>query len=271
MNRSFESWMLGLGLLLLGSLSPTAAQVTVMGQLSYDRQAVPGETYEGSIRIRNDGKEPTEVKVYQTDYLFLCDRTTRYDQPGTSPRSNAAWISLRPERLVVSPRETAEIRYTISIPAQDSLIGSYWSMVMIEEIGLGSPESGLRDTEVALGVQQILRYGVQLATHLAAGGNRSLEFRDVQLRSETDSTSLLEFSVACTGSLWMRPAVYAEVFDAQGLSQGTFAGKEYRMYPGTCVKQAIRLPKFPSGRYKALLVVDAGGEDVFGAQFTCSF
>jgi len=61
------------------------------------------------------------------------------------------------------------------------------------------------------------------------------------------------------------------VYDAQGLSQGTFTGKEYRMYPGTCVMQAIRLPKFPPGNYKALLVVDAGGKDVFGAQFTCSF
>ena len=73
------------------------------------------------------------------------------------------------------------------------------------------------------------------------------------------------------GDIGFRPDFYVELFNEKGTSIGKFFGSKYRMYPGTSVRQSINLTKVASGTYKILLVVDGGGEDVFGAQNTLTF
>lgn len=262
--------ILALSFLAICASEGTQAQIAVLSDLSFDRQASPGQTYEGMITIKNEGTSPTEVKVYQTDYSFGCDRTTRYDEAGSTPRSNAGWITFRPARAVVPGMSTIEIHYTVSVPAADSaapLAGSYWSMLMVEEITKGSPESSLRENTTQMGLAQVLRYAIQIATHIAETGERAIEFKDIQLTTGPDSSKALEFSIISTGTLWMRPSVYVELFDATGASRGRLAGKEFRLYPSTCVRQSLGMPQLPRGEYKALIVVDAGGKDAFGAEF----
>lgn len=76
-------------------LRPASANIDVDGDMIVVRSAAPGETYEGDIVIRNNGDEPEEIKVYQTDYSFQCNGSNSYGEPGKLPRSNAVWISLR--------------------------------------------------------------------------------------------------------------------------------------------------------------------------------
>jgi hypothetical protein len=46
---------------------------------------------------------------------------------------------------------------------------------------------------------------------------------------------------------------------------GKFDGGKQRMYPGTSVRFTADLVGVQSSLYKALIIVDCGGEDVFGA------
>ena len=43
------------------------------------------------------------------------------------------------------------------------------------------------------------------------------------------------------------------------------------LYPGTSLRQEFRLGTLAAGTYKALVVVDTGGDQVFGGQFTLQF
>ena len=275
MNRTLALVAASACLVLVIAPGQTHAQISILSELSHDREASPGQTYEGSITVRNSGKEPTEIKVYQTDYLFACDHTTRYDEPGTTPRSNAGWVTFRPVRALLARDETVNIRYTVSVPATDpsgnALVGSYWSMLMVEEIAPGSPESSQGVKKIQVGLQQKFRYGIQVATHIAGTGQKAVQFQDAKLAMRPDSTCALEVSVMSTGTLWMRADMYVELFDDQGASKGKYPGTQYRLYPGTCVRQAISLPLLPAGTYKALVVVDGGGAEAFGAQFTVKF
>ncbi len=72
------------------------AQVSIIGELSQDKEAYPGDVYSGTIVIRNDTNEPQEAKVYQTDYTFQFNGTNNYGEPGMLPRSNAKWITFSP-------------------------------------------------------------------------------------------------------------------------------------------------------------------------------
>ena len=259
-------------LLVTLSAALAAAQIAFVGELSNDRQASPGDSYEGSFTLRNDSNQPAEAKIYQTDYNFSCDGTTEYGEPGRMARSNARWIEFRPDRPMVPPHGSVVVQYSVKVPRNaggDSLKGCYWSMLMVEGVSSGSPESSLPTAgQQAMGLQQSIRYGIQIATHITGTGTSSVQFSDPALTQVDSAGKALRISIANTGENWLRPDVYLEIFDASGKSHGRIQGSTFRMYPGTCVRQEIKLPSLPPGDYTALVVVDAGGEQAFGAQYT---
>lgn len=251
-------------ILLLCSIAP--GQVSIVGELSQDREALPGERYDGSILVRNDTDEPQEAKVYQTDYLFFADGTNRYDQPGSHPRSNAQWVTFSPAYLTLPPHATVNVSFSVAVP-NPPVSGSYWSMLMVEGIPRSSAESSRRDAKAEMGIMQAIRYGIQIATHIKGTGSRAIEFSNPRVLAR-DKGKVFQVDVRNTGDLGMRPEVYLELFNEQGVSLGKYLGIQYRIYPGTSVRQTIDLSAVPKGTYKALVVVDGGGDDVFGAQYS---
>lgn len=252
------------------------AQISVVGELSNDKEAYPGERYEGAVNVRNDSNEPQEVKIYQTDYMFFRDGTNTYGEPGTMPRSNAKWITFSPSFVTVPPLSTVAVSYYVDVP-QDTparkLVGSYWSMLMVEGIAKGSAESAAQKDpkKTQMGIRQTIRYGIQIATHIAQTGSKKISFVDAKLIPDEKGKRYLQVDLENTGELWIRPDVYVELFNDQGVSKGKFTGARYRMYPGTSVRQMIDLTSAAPGSYKALVVVEAGGEDVYGAEYTLKF
>jgi len=246
------------------------AQVSVIGELSQDRDAKPGDTYEGSVTIRNDTDEPQDAKVYQTDYLFRFDGTNDYGTPVSHPRSNAQWVSFSPAFLTIPPQATMTVNYTVNVPAGVNLSGTYWSMLMVEGVPKSSPESSAPGAKKKdeMGIMQMIRYGIQVATTIAQTGTKKINFIDAKLVVPEKGKRALQIDIENTGEIGIRPEVYVELFDQQGVSRGKYPGTRYRMYPGTSVRQTINLSEVKAGTYKALVVVDAGGEDIFGAEYT---
>ncbi len=248
------------------------AQVSVIGELSQDREVRPGDSYSGTINIKNDSNEPQEAKMYQTDYLFYSNGTNSYGDPGSHPRSNAKWVTFSPAFVTIPPQSTVTVNFEVSIPRDSSLMGSYWSMLMVEGIPKGSPESsGARDKKAEMGIMQTIRYGIQIASHIANTGIRKIEFKDPKVVVTEKGARVFQFDVENTGDLGIRPEVYLELFNDQGISLGKFQGARYRIYPGTSVRETIDLSSVAKGSYKALVVVDAGGDDIFGAQYNLQF
>ena len=255
------------------SASAAVGQISVVGQLVDDRFIAPGARYDGSVMIRNDTDAPQEVKVYQTDYTFRFDGMTVYGEPGESVRSNARWISFTPSRLQLDPRATGVVHYAVAVPESTALggvAGSYWSMLMIEGVAPGSPESSAprpadRNT---MGISQLVRYGLQIASHITGTGKKEVRFLDVRIQTEPGGSRLLIVDVENVGEVWFRSGFSAEIFDSSGNSKGTFQGSAFRMYPGTSVRQQINLGGLSRGKYTVVLLLDAGGEDVFGAEYS---
>jgi len=250
-------------------------QVSVVGELSQDRFVNPGDVYEGSIALLNTTGEPQEAMIYQTDYLFQADGTNRYGDPGTVPRSNASWITFSPSDVVIPPQESSEVHYRVQIPADSlrRLNGTYWSMLMIETIPKRVPESSLPQTSEnrQMGIRQSIRYAIQIASHLVNTGTKEVRFLNAELVSSQEGNRLLKLDIENTGTTGMRPEVYVELFDENGSLEGRFEGLKYRIYPGTSVRQVIDLGRMFHGEYTVLIVIDDGGNDVFGAQYTLEF
>lgn len=247
------------------------AGVSVTSGLTYERMAESGNAYQGAIQLQNTGEGPQEVKIYQTDYLFFCDGRNIYGDPGKDPRSNADWITFSPRRLIVPPRSKTMVNYTVQVPDDQGLTGTYWSMLMIEGISAASPEaSGKKRDEINVGISQVMRYGLQMITQIGDTGTTQLKFVRTKVLKK-DEKRILQIDMENIGEKWLRPDLWAELYNDKGISTGKLPGKKSRIYPGTSARFMIDLSRVPPGTYKALVVADCGGDDLFGTSYTLKF
>ena len=244
------------------SAAPASAQVSVVSSTLEERAAAPGEQYTGTIRVRNTGASPQQAAVSSSDYRFLADGRTFYEQPGTVARSNAAWVRFSPSRLTLAPGEEATVAYTVTVPAQAALRGSYWSVLMVETVD--DAPAAVRAGRV--GIAPAIRYAVQLATHVGQA-ERRIALDGARLTAE-GGVKAFEVNVSNTGEQADRLELRVDLFDAEGAPAGRLSSTRGLVYPGTSIHQRFDLASLAPGTYRALLVVDTGSDDVFGAEYT---
>lgn len=266
-KRFVRFFFVSSSLLLLLSFM-TEARVGIVGGLDHERNVEANKTYQGVIFVKNLGEEPQEVKVYQTDFLFFCDGSNLYGEPGKDPRSNAKWISFSPRQLTIAPQQTSAVNYTIKVPDDKSLKGTYWSSIMIEGLWKSAPKVVTPGKEeVKASVIQNIRYNIKIRTHLGNTGSRELKFLDTKLLREGEKR-ILQADIENTGERFLKPRLWAELYDKEGAYIGRFEAGILRTYPGTSVRFKIDLSGVPEGEYKALIVADCGGDAVFGITHT---
>lgn len=244
--------------------SISRAEVIVVNGLTHEENVAAGDTIKGEILLENIGEASEDMKIYLTDYQFFFDGKTLYGDPGTVPRSNAKWIAFSPSQITVPAKEKAVINYVIQVPKADTLKGTYWSMIMVEIIPKALTEP---IPEKSIAIESVVRYAIQMITHMGDSGTRMLKFLNSKLVKEEEQTNL-QIDIENTGERMLRPQVWVELFNADGKSAGKYEGRQRRIYPGTSIRDEIDLSKVAAGQYKALVVADCGGDDIFGIQYT---
>ncbi len=255
-------------LLITAASVASAAGIVVVGSLTREATLQPGESAEGQILLRNRSEKPQTVRCYQKDCLFYAGGKKMYLDPGSVARSNASWINLSPRQLIVPPKGTASIYYAFRSPADQELAGTYWSMLMVEPLTEESLEPPEEEGKIKVRIRTVIRYGIQMVTHIFSSnpgyaGETDMNFADIQL-VVNDGKRVLQLDMENTGEQWLRPLVWAEIFDEQGMTLGRFDGERRRIYPGCSTRCKIDLSLLPAGNYKALIVADNGDEYVFG-------
>jgi hypothetical protein len=247
------------------------AGISIGGGLTHERVVRPGDTWEGNVTIINTGHEEQEVEIYQTDYTYTCDGEYYYGEPGLNSRSNALWVDFSPRMVTVPPGGTVDVGYTMTVPEDEHLTGTYWSILMVEVAGGPSGQVAADKSEnIKLGINQVVRYGVQLVSHISDTGERRLDFLDTRIL-RAGSSRILEVDLENIGERWLRPVVWAELYDESGEFMGRFEAGKLRIFPGTSVRYKVDLSDVPGGEYRALVVADCGADDVFGATYLVIF
>jgi hypothetical protein len=246
--------------------SSSFAGVSVVGTLARSKSVKPGETFEGMILLKNSDDKPAQVRVKQTDYGFLADGSNSYGEPGTTPRSNANWISVTPTQAIIPANQTISIQYKGKVPADANLKGTYWSMIMVEPASPPAPVLPGQNKEIAVGLQTVLRFGVQIITELGDSGERKIKILDKQI-VQVDGKRKLQLDIENTGERLMIPAIWVELYNDRGVSIGKFEAGRARIYPGCSVRSLMDVSDVPPGKYTAMVVVDNGDAHVMGAQY----
>jgi hypothetical protein len=252
-------------LLYLTSILPGYSRITIDGETEGRFRVKPGDTAKGSIFVRNIGNKTSDVKIYQTDYLFDCEGNDTYGDPGNDKRSNARWVTFSPERINIEPGTVAEVRYEINVPKDAELRGVYWSMLMIEDQGEPVDITKIQD---GIGIKQIFRFGIQIITSILTNpGNADLSILKLETVKNQDGKIKLNVDLKNTGETLIIPKVYAEIYDFQGKLIGKFDAEQMRIFPETSIRSIIELANLPPGKYKSLIIADGGEDNIFGTRY----
>jgi len=244
------------------------AEVSVNGPLTLEQSAKSGDIYKGDIILLNTDNTQQEVKVFLADYQFFADDRVLYNDPGSVSRSNAPWITYSPKRFIIPPKSSLNVAYSVKVPGDKSLVGTYWSCIMIEGIPSESPESGKVDRKApSITVAQVVRYAIQVMTHIGDAGKRNLKFSSSKLVLEHEK-KVLSIDVENTGDYMLRAILSVELYDEKGILAGKFPGDSFRLYPGTSKRFKTDLSAASNKKYKALVIVDCGGKNVFGVNMS---
>jgi hypothetical protein len=251
--------------LLAGVLLPGAAsaQIAVAGDLIFVEENVrPGTTYSGSITVTNLGDQVATASVYLNDVEFDGSRQA-YLEAGSLARSNAGWIELELGSVQLEGGESGSFGYTVNVPDDPDLHDSYWSILMVENVPTGeaTPGQGLQ-------IRSLTRYGVYLVTSMSEQTPIELTFAEPALRLNGDEGASFSVSIANSGAWLVRPESYLDLYDGNGAHIGRVDGARALIFPGGQVERRYPLGRLAAGTYTAIVLVDAGGEAVFGARYT---
>lgn len=244
-----------------------AMSLNIVGDMTHQFTLEPGARIKGEIQIENQGDESGEVKIYLADYFFSSDGRNLFQKPGTVERSNAPWFSVSPSQSVIQPKGTLNVNYTIAVPADPKLKGTYWSVIIVEPVPKALVTPPTSKDDVNMQVITIIRHAVQMITNIGKGGDAKIAFKDRVLVKE-DGKRILKLDLENTGEKLLSPHVWAELFDAKGQPTGQIDGSQRRIYPGCSVQFQMDMTRIPAGSYKAVVVADNGDENVFGANYT---
>lgn len=250
-------------------LNPAQAAVMLSGGLSHEYSVNPGSTISGVLELKNTGNEAAEVKIYQEDVKINADGSTEYTVGnGGHNRSNAQWIRIGVDRVILAPGESQSIPYTLQVPS-GNLSGSYWSMLMLEPVSKKSRESQLAapaTDKPTLTIHQKMRYAVQVLTNVGNQAKANLTFDAPKVEKNDNGARVLNFAIRNTGTRHSRPKVWLDVFNGSGESVGRFEAETHGLYNGERENFSISLDKLSPGSYKALLAAeDNNSGQVFGS------
>jgi hypothetical protein len=259
-------------LMLVAFARSADAQIAVMSSTVEEHTALAGESYAGRVVIQNPSTTPQTVRLYQTDYRFASDGTSTFGDPATNPRTNAGWISLQSTQVTIEPGATINVPYTVSVPRGDSLSGTYWSSVMVEAAPTPADATVSDSThQRQLGIGTVVRYAIQVATHIGTTGSRSVRFAGTSAVRGENGQASLRLDVHDVGERGYRPTLWVEVYDSTGALRAKARQARGLLYPGTSLRQTFALGQLAPGTYKAVIFADTGEDSVYASQYTVVF
>ena len=238
---------------LLLMLSCLHSGVVVQDELTKVFKSARGQTLNGTINLHNPLDQVINIRISQADFVYNALDQNFYIEPGKYERSNADWILVQ-SLHTIQPRQNLLVPFTIRVPNQRNLSGSYWSVLFVEE---DTPFFAPDFEDVMLN----FRYAIQIVNNISNTGRVDLAFRETSFTNDTVSIVLHN-----TGTLWFEAVISVDIFDANATLVGRYTFNRNRVYPELARRFTFPIQPLNRGDYYAIIVVDCGNNLIFGHQ-----
>ncbi len=239
--------------------------LVVANDLIYHGKLSHGESARVKISLVNESEAIEQVDFKLSDYSCNCQGQHFFDSPGTQVRSNSSWIQLNTTREVLQPKEKADFYFTIKVPKDPQLNGSYWSVLLIEPANVVQT---LKSEQNSLQIQVKVRYAFHIVSDIGKG-KPTLKILNKEFK-EIDGKPKFVVDVSNTGMWYLNPKMTLKLFNSQGKLETTLDQGKERLYPGSSQRYLFDIKEPKEKQYKAFLLLDNGDNNLFGDSFKLS-
>jgi hypothetical protein len=235
----------------------SSANVVVLNGLTHIHKSPSGNIITGVVKLKNTKNTEQRVIIYFNDLFQECGKETILTTDSTHLNSISKWFSTNINERVLKANEEYELLYTINIPNDVELKGSFWGVLMVEI------EKPIKEDELEYGVklESKVRYGIQIIADINERVPSELEFYNVEI-DEVDSSKIINVDVQNNGIFFVQPTLILEVFNEDGEQAKKLEVKFKKIYPNSCKAFSLDISDLPKGTYTAVLVADYG-ENMF--------
>jgi hypothetical protein len=108
----------------------------------FELSANQGQTLEDSLLVTNKSKDPLTLNIYSTDASHNAD-TGSFHAGHTDeiPKTLGQWTQISPQTISLTPFQTKEIPFTITVP-EELENGEYYGAIMASPVLEGNNSSG---------------------------------------------------------------------------------------------------------------------------------
>ena len=229
------------------------SSVIVQDELTKLFSVKAGDVIDGFINLHNPTERQIIVRISQSDYLYNENNENWYIQPGKFERSNAKWITFN-NTISIKSQETVQYKFSVNVPANSNLSGSYWSVLFIES------NSGL-DFSNSENIALNFRYAVQVVTNIVNTGSVDLELKNINLIENN-----LSMVIYNSGELWFLSDIKIDIYNQYNNFIASYELKDQRVYPGLSKFLQLPVNLEKNSDYTAIIVVNCGNNNLFGHQ-----
>jgi len=261
MNRKLQIFLVFLLLLIFSPALLCWAEVSIsVSPIRVEQMGKPGDRGTDMISVTNRGSDPTRLKVSVEDWTLTKEGTPTFQKPGGASYSCASWIKVNPIDFRISPGQTREVRYTVTIP-EGAPEGGYRAAIVFETVPDVVPGEKVRRLFVRGRVATIL-YAI-VGTPVPQGHANSLK---VEIKKDGADFTL---TLQNTGKVHYRTKGTISANDSNGQQVFEVEIPNVPILPQSERQINIRYDKpIPKGKYTALAAVDIGVPELVGAEAT---
>lgn len=231
--------------------------------LWFHADAKPGDTIPVKLTLVNERDVVEKIDLKPVDYSCNAKGEHFYDEPADSTRSSAKWIDIPSHRVEIPAKGQVEVLYTIQVPNNPELHGTYWNVILIEPTDPLPAKNEKKDDQFQLLVK--IRYAYHVVVNIGKG-DPSLKILDKTL-TEQDGKQLYFLDVANNGDFFLNPKLTLKAYNDKGQLINTFTDQEQRIYPGSSVRYTLDISNLKPDHYTGFLLLDNGDKHLFGDRF----
>jgi hypothetical protein len=232
------------------ALTPESTNTTA-GSSLVNRDAIAVVRLVVQCNAAFEGLVIHETTAERVDITSKETSGSRFD---TINRSNASWISLSHDRLVLQADESRDVTLTVDMP--EDVSGTYWSTVFVVSQPQASDQGGMR-------VLSIYRTAIKI--YVTAFGSDDLEGQVVDVQVGETDPLILYALFENTGNVELVVTGDVQIIDRTGEVVRDLVIDEFKVLPGSkrivTILDALDSNPLPAEIYQAVVVFDYGGDN----------
>lgn len=241
------------------------AGIAITNGLTHYNSGKSGDIISCEVILLNTSETNERVTFEINDILYSCSLDKRYSNKDSHDFSSNNWFGASTMEKILSPKETFVYKFTISIPKDAKLKGTYWSALIVN-VDKPIKENTL---ENGMGFNSKVRYAIRLFTNVNADSeDLNIDFEDISL-IENNNILKNELGVKIINqSLFIEPVkLTLEVYDTKGIKIYESSTLRKVIVPSSCREYSIDISKLPQGAYHGVLIASAR-EEFIGANIS---